>query len=106
MITNASFALTLWQQGGTAAKPAQAAAKAGAQGMLSCLGWPALAAVTVVTLLALQPEPVPPSLADTTTFRLPDGRKLAYHIRGRPGTAPLAAFWLHGIISSRCGTPL
>ncbi len=83
--------------------PRQAAARAGGRGVLTCLGWAALAVLAAPALLALQREPPPPPLAGAALFRLPDGRRLAYHVRGRPDTARHAAFWLHGIISSRCG---
>jgi hypothetical protein len=86
--------------------PPQAAVRAGGRGVLTCLGWAALAVLVAPALLALQREPPPPPLAGAALFRLPDGRRLAYHVRGRPDTARHAAFWLHGIISSRCASRL
>ncbi|KAK9825182.1 hypothetical protein WJX81_003767 [Elliptochloris bilobata] len=89
-------------QGKPAAAPVLAAApRAGSRGALACLGWAGLAAIAAFALLALQPEPVPPPLEGTTQFRLPDGRLLAYDVRGKWESAQHAAFWLHGIISSR-----
>ena len=82
--------------------PVPAARPAGSQRLLACLGRVALAAVAAVALLALQPEPAPPTLTGATSFRLPDGRLMAYHVRGRRDGARHTAFWLHGIISSRC----
>ena len=87
----------------TAAKP-QAATKP-LWPSLACLGRVSLAAVAAIALLGLQPEQAPPALTGATSFRLPDGRALAYHVRGGRDGARHTAFWLHGIISSRYSSP-
>lgn len=62
--------------------------------------WPFLvpAALVRALLAILMPQPAP--IRKDRLFKLPDGRRIAYEIRGKPA-AKNVVFWNHGIISSR-----
>lgn len=62
--------------------------------------WPFVlpAALAGALLAILMPQPAP--IRKDRLFMLPDGRRIAYEVRGHRA-AKNVVFWNHGIISSR-----